>query len=224
MKLLCMDSSTKVLSLAVSDKERILKVNHAPLEGFLSSTIIPSIKKILKESKIKLEELDGFAVGLGPGSFTSLRVGLATIKGLAFATQKPIVGISSLDILAMAVDNGTICAITDARRNMVYAGIYEKKTGKLKQKGAYLLTPLADLFNHLKKEPNVFFVGDAVELFKEQIQKYRKDFKVSDSKLNYPQAEFLVPLTLEKFKTKKFEGNEKIVPLYLYAQDCQVQK
>ena len=220
-----MDSSTKVLSLAVSDKERILKVNHTPLEGFLSSTIIPSIKKILKDSKVKLEELDGFAVGLGPGSFTSLRVGLATIKGLAFAAQKPIVGISSLDVLAMALaQDGTICALTDARRNMVYAGIYEKKTGKLKQKGAYLLTPLADFFDHLKKESNVFFVGDAVELFKEQIQKHRKDFKVSDSKMHYPQAEFLVPLTLEKFKTKKFEGNEKIVPLYLYAQDCQVQK
>ena len=224
MKLLCMDTSTRVLSLAVSQDDRILKSRHVSLDGFLSSSIIPSIQKILKDARVKLEDLDGFAVGLGPGSFTSLRVGLATIKGLSFATGKPVVGIPSLDILAMSAPGARdclICPIMDARRNMVYACLYEKKGKILKRKSPYLLTLVADLSKYLKKDQKIFFVGDAVTFVKEK--KGVKNFIFADSKFNSPQAQFLVPLVLERFRKKTYDESEKIVPLYLYSQDCQVQ-
>ena len=225
MKLLCIDTSTRVLSLAVSDNDRVLRSSHVSLEGFLSSSIIPSIQKILKSARIKLEALDGFAVGLGPGSFTSLRVGLATIKGLSFATGKPVVGIPSLDILAMSVlGDQQICTIMDARRNMVYACLYQKKGTTLKRKSPYLLTPLNDLLKFLKTTENITFIGDAASLFKAHINHPKKNFIFADSNIHYPQAKFLAPLVLKRFKEKKFDEVEKIVPLYLYRQDCQVQK
>ena len=103
MKLLAIETSTNRFSLAVSEGGEILKSRTLILDKVLSSSIIPSIEKILKESKINLKDIDAFVVGLGPGSFTSLRVGLATIKGLAFATGKPLVGVPSLDAIALNI-------------------------------------------------------------------------------------------------------------------------
>src|SRR3989304_5415259 len=103
MKILSIDTSTKTFSLAVSDGEEILRSRNIKITRVLSSSIIPSIHQILKKAGIALSQLDGFAVGLGPGSFTSLRVGLSTIKAFALATGKPVVGIPSLDVLALNV-------------------------------------------------------------------------------------------------------------------------
>ena len=136
MNLLAIDTSTKNLSLAVTKKGKVVKFRNVKLTRPLSSSIMPSIKKILNSAGITLSKLDGFAVGLGPGSFTGLRVGLSTIKGLAFATKKPVVGISSLDVLAMNIkeDCAQICTLCDAKRNLVYACLYEKKGATLKRK------------------------------------------------------------------------------------------
>jgi len=126
MKLLNIDTSTKNLSLAVFDGKKIVRHRNIILNKVLSNKIVPSIERILSDSKIELDQLDGFAVGLGPGSFTSLRIGLSTVKALAFATQKPVVGIPSLDIIAQGCSSGgTICVVVDAKRSFSRAKIAE---------------------------------------------------------------------------------------------------
>ena len=232
MKILSIDSSTKNFSLAVSQEERVVRSKNIVLKKVLSSSIIPGINQILKQANVALDELDGFAVGLGPGSFTSLRVGLSTIKGLAFALSKPVVGISSLDVIAQGVgkeklnknQTSDICVICDARRNLLYACFYRVQDNQLKRKGDYLLTTVEDLAKQVREE--TLFVGDGISLFHDQIKSAVKKFKIhfADEQFWYPQAKYLAPLAYVKFQNQEFDDINRLVPLYLYPQDCQIDK
>lgn len=222
MNLLALDTSSKHFSLAVVKDGKTLRSRSIVLKKVLSDSIMPAIQGILKKAGLTLAKIDGFAVGLGPGSFTSLRVGLATVKGLVFATRKPVVGIPSLDVLALNVaGDGQVCAVCDAKRNMVYACLYQKKGNELKRKSKYLLTEIENVLKHIKGE--VIFTGDGVPLFKETIEKALGiKARFAGEKQMYPQAKCLAALALERFKAKKYDNAESLVPLYLYPEDCQV--
>lgn len=224
LNILSIDTSTKNFSLAVSSGTKILHSRNVKLRHVLSQSIMPAIERILQKSKIPLSAVDGFAVGLGPGSFTSLRVGLATVKGLAFATRRPIVGIPSLDVLARgASEDGVICALCDAKRNLVYSCLYEKRGAVLKRKSRYLLTDIKDVLKRIKGD--VTFVGDGVPLFREAIEKaVGTKARFAGEKQMYPQAKHLAIPAMERFKAKKYDNVETLVPFYLYPEDCQVQK
>ncbi len=230
MKILGLETSSKHFSLALCENDKLVKSRTMVLEKILSDSIIPAIDRILKDSKWALSDIDALIVGLGPGSFTSLRVGVATAKGLAFAADKPVVGIPSLDAVALNVGTTQkqICVLSDARRNMVYACLYENTAGKLKRKSEYLLTPLTSLLDRINA--STIFVGDALVAYQLEIEKY---FLARDNKLDisfapatkaYPNAKNLILLAQESLKKKKFAKIEKLVPLYLYPEDCQVQK
>ena len=223
MNLLAIDTSTKNFSIAILRDAEVLVSENTILEKILSDSIIPSIQRILKKAKLGLADIDGFAVGLGPGSFTSLRVGLATIKGLAFSLDKPVVGIPSPDAIAMNIreDHPKVCVISDARRNLVYASWYEKKGGRLKPKSDYKLTSITDLLQGEKGE--IVFIGDAIQLFKKEIAKFKLKPIFIDEKLWYPKAQNLGLLALPRFQKGKVDEVDTLVPLYLYPEDCQVQ-
>ena len=224
MNLLCIDTSTKNLSLAVSKNGKVLKFRNTKLNRPLDRSIMPSIKKILDSAGMPIKKLDGFAVGLGPGSFTSLRVGLSTIKGLAFAVCKPVVGVSSLDLLAMNVrDNAQVCTLCDARRNLVYACLYEKKGTALKRKSDYLLTNIHDALKQVKGA--TVFIGDGLKLYRDDIKKVKTITpQFADEKDVFPRARHLVPLVAERIKKGKWDPVDKLIPLYLYPDHCQIKK
>ncbi len=224
MKLLCLDTSTKNFSLAVSSEGKVLASQDVFLKNVLSDSIVPNITAILKKSKIKVHDLDGFAIGLGPGSFTSLRVGLSTIKALSLALEKPVVGISTLDVLAMNVKDRDrpICTLNDARRGMVYACLYEWKKDVLTKKTDYRLIEIKDWLNQVPQK--TMFIGDGIELYKKDIEKKVKGVVFAGEKLMYPQAKFMTELVLPRFKSKKFDDINTLVPIYLYPEDCQVTR
>ena len=224
MNLLAIDTSTKHFSLAVAKDGKTLRHRGILLKQVLSDSIMPAIQDILKKAGLTLAKLDGFAVGLGPGSFTSLRVGLSTVKGLAFALHKPVVGISSLDVLALNVNaDGQVCALRDAKRNLVYACLYAKKGATLKRKSKYLLTDIENVLKQINGE--VTFIGDGVPLFREVIEKAAGiKPRFVPEKLMYPQARHLAALALKRFESKEHDAPETLVPLYLYPEDCQVVK
>ena len=228
MEILSLETSTKTFSLAVSDHQKILTSRHFKLTQVLSSSIIPAIDGILKKSGLALKDLDGFAIGLGPGSFTSLRVGLSTVKGLAFVTGKPIVGISSLDVLAMnapSMVGAPICVVCDARRNLVYSCLYQRSKNGLERTSEYFLTEIDEILNKIKG--TVFFVGDGIGLYKEKIlARGPESFStlLAKEKDWYPHARYLAELATPRFLKKEFDAIDKIVPLYLYPEDCQIQR
>ena len=231
MNILSLDTSTKNFSLAVSQDERVLRYRNIHLDKVLESSIIPAIEDILQLAKVRFERLDGFAVGLGPGSFTSLRVGLSTIKAFALSTGKPVVGVSSLDAVAANVlqeDCDEICVIMDARRNLLYACLYESRQDVLVPKSKPMLISLNDLLDRV--QGRTLFVGDAVPLVRDAINvKYKQASSktcaafFADPKNGMPQAKKISMLSYGRFCKKEYDDSSSLVPVYLYAQDCQVQ-
>lgn len=226
MNILSIETSTRHYSLAVSENGKILAQKNTQLKNVLSSSIIPAIDGILKKAGMPLKNIDCFAVGLGPGSFTSLRVGLSTVKGLAFASGKPVIGIPSLDAIAAGqkiTDDFDICVLADAKRGLVYACIYEHKKGALKPKTPYLLCSLEELLKKINK--NTHFTGDGVKLFKETIEK-NTPAKVSFAAEKYwnPKARHVALLAGERLDKGQSDRADTLIPLYLYPDDCQVGK
>lgn len=127
MKLLTIDTSTTACSVALS-RDGELAAEYVQNEGrTLSARLLDCIDMLLQGAGLAVGDLDGFGVALGPGSFTGLRVGIATVKGLALATGKPVAGFSSLAMLAMNLPwaSHPVCPLFDARKNEVYAGLYD---------------------------------------------------------------------------------------------------
>lgn len=238
MTILGLDSSSKYFSLLVAKDDKILSSLYEPFGRELSSKIIPSIKYGLKKSKLSLEDIDYFAVGLGPGSFTGLRVGAATIKGLAFSQKKAVAGVSSLDIIAYGAlsgddtilntakssDNVTICPMVDAKRFLVYSAIYKLRNGCLKRRSGYFLIAIEELVAKLKMEEKVIFIGDGLFLYRGYLnKKLGKTAYFIDENLWYPKMANIFSYLKEKIDKKEFLDLHKIAPLYLYPKECQIK-
>src|SRR3712207_4927086 len=135
MKILSIDSSTSSASCAILEDNKLLGEITLNDKKQHSVILMPLIDSLLKDLKLTINDIDAFAVSSGPGSFTGLRIGIATVKGLADGTGKPFVGISSLDGLAfnLAYSSGIICPIIDALRDNVYTALYSFEYGKLKK-------------------------------------------------------------------------------------------
>jgi len=219
MYFLSFETSTKIFSLALSQDEKVLRFRNLKSALVLEDSILPTVDKMLDSAGIKFSQIDGFAIALGPGSFTSLRVGLSTIKAFAMSTGKPVVGIPTMDIIAKGVDLGEsdeICVLNDARRGKVYACFYGPK-GK---KSDYLLTTLDDVLD--KVHGKTLFVGDAIGIYRKDIEKAHPKCLFADEKWWYPQSKVMASLAYERFQKKEYDDAAKLLPLYLYPQDCQV--
>ena len=105
MYFLSFETSGKIFSLAINKDEKVLRYRNLKTAFVLEDSILPAMDKILDSAGIRFTRIDGFAVALGPGSFTSLRVGLAMVKAFAMSTAKPVVGIPTLDIIASGIQN-----------------------------------------------------------------------------------------------------------------------
>ena len=232
MKILYLDTSSKFLSLAVAEDAKVLRRMHRALDRKHSLQLVALIDKILKKARLSLKQLDGFCIGKGPGSFTGLRIGITTVKGLAFVLRKPVVAIPSMDILvqnARPLINRSknlsvqVCSIIDAKQNKVYACLYQAKNGKIVRKSGYLLLSFEGLLKKLKGE--IIFLGDAILLYREEIRKSRKIKPIfAEEKFWYPKATCAVTLALERFHKGKFEDVNSLAPLYLYPKECQIKR
>jgi tRNA threonylcarbamoyladenosine biosynthesis protein TsaB len=131
MKILAIDTSTRVGSIAVVQGSLLKAQQILNVSATHNQRLLPGIDRILADAGWSLDDLDGFAVGLGPGSFTGLRIGLSVIKGLAWATNKPLAGVPTLDALAANVSfvPHKICPILDARKGEIYTAFYRQGDG-----------------------------------------------------------------------------------------------
>jgi tRNA threonylcarbamoyl adenosine modification protein YeaZ len=172
---------------------------------------------------LKITDIDYFACGLGPGSFTGMRIGLATIKGLSVVKNKPIIGISTLDILAKnaPLKDRLIVTAIDARRALIYCSSYKYEQGSLKRKSAYSLLSLDELVK--KFSSRMVVLGDAVALYGDTLLTRIKNATVLDKDYWSPQAHNLMELALAKIKAKQFSSALTIKPIYLYPKECQIK-
>ena len=167
MKILALETSAKAVSAAVSEDGKILCAGYQDTGLTHSRTLMPIVESILKNTNLSMKDIDAVAVAVGPGSFTGIRIGVAAAKGLAFAVDKPTIGVSTLAAMARNVafcDGPIICAM-DARRQQVYNALFEAKDGKLKRLTEDRAIALADLLEEIKGDPRPkMVVGDGGRL------------------------------------------------------------
>lgn len=223
MKILGIDTSSSNLSIALSDDKTIILSESQFVERRHSSVLVPKIQAMLQKAGIAINRIDGFIVGLGPGSFTGLRIGVSTVKGFGLALGKPCVGIASIDAIAM---NNTLACdmvipIIDAKRGQVYACIYKREGNKFIRLTQFLLLPVDELLKKVKGRP--VFLGDGLKLYRGSIERFNKSAIFLGEDCWYPKAEHLIMLGFDNIKRHKNTSMEKLKPLYLYPKDCQVK-
>ncbi len=167
MNILAIDSSAKAASAAVVSEEAVLASFHLDVKLTHSQTLMPMCQQVLACAGLTMEDIHGIAVSKGPGSFTGLRIGMAAVKGLAFAKNLPCVGVSTLKSLAYNLQGfeGIACAVMDARRNQVYNALFALRDGAVSR----LCEDRAISVEELKAElagfnQPVFLVGDGAQL------------------------------------------------------------
>lgn len=172
MKVLSIDSSSSVATVSIVSETGVLGEYTLSNKKEHSVLLMDMIQGLLNDCSLDISDIDGFVVSKGPGSFTGLRIGMATVKGLSFGSKKPYISVSSLDALAYSLShfNGIICPIMDALRDSVYTCLYKNIDGKvtpLIENTALDLNELVELIKE-KDEP-VIFTGDGVLKHKEYL-------------------------------------------------------
>ncbi len=172
MKLIGIDTSSHLGSVSVFEDCKLLGECLLNLGPAHSENLVASADWLLNSLKIKRNELQGVAVSIGPGSFTSLRVGVTMAKSLAYTLKLKIIGVSSLEIIAsnIAYTDKKICVLTDAKRKEVYSSIFEYKEGSIKQIRSEKIQTVAELCNDIND--GTVFVGDAVSIYKNDLKSY----------------------------------------------------
>lgn len=172
MKILAIDSSGLVASVAVLEDEVMLAEYTINYKKTHSQTLVPMLNEIKQMIDLELSTIDAIAVAAGPGSFTGLRIGSATAKGLGLALDKPVISVPTIDALAynLCMTDRLVCPIMDARRGQVYTGVYGFSAEVLEtyvRQDVLMIDDIAGTLNAIGRE--VIFLGDGVPVFKEKL-------------------------------------------------------
>jgi tRNA threonylcarbamoyladenosine biosynthesis protein TsaB len=223
MKILAVDTATKSCSVAIIDA-RVLVVELTILKDQTHSKhLMEFIDTALKIAGLNVAELDGLSVTLGPGSFTGLRIGISTVKGLAHALKKPVVGVSSLDVLAWQCADRSflICPLVDARKGEVYFAKYRFNHGQLTKESAELAQPPDAAVNGIK-EPCVF-IGNGALIYREVIgAALGSQAHFVPENQNIIRASTVAFLSLKRFNINDTDEIASLSPHYIRKPDAEL--
>lgn len=215
MKVLSIDTSTKCLSMAVLEESgticelsRITPMQH-------SSLLFPMMDDCLKKAGITIKAIDGFAVSLGPGSFTGLRIGVAAMKGLAFSLGRPIVGIPTLDVIAENAkpDKYKVVPILDAKRGQVYSAIYTFNGQHIKRLSEDMVIDIDGLLE--KIDDKVMFLGEGLERYQDVIKEKSNGMALfAPRKSWFPRASVVARHGIRRLKSGPPDSTYDISPIY----------
>ena len=225
MTILALDTSGENCSACIMDESKVIADFNISTGTTHSETLLPMIDTMCKYANIDLKDIDAFACSIGPGSFTGLRIGIATIKGFALSLDKKVVGITTLESLAQNVSafNGLICSVLDAKNDNVYAGIYQNENGTLTRKGEYQTGTIDELIETLKNiSQDIIFVGDGSISFKEKFQEaLQEKAHFAPLHLAHQLSTSVANLALQKFKNGEFETANSLMPMYLKKSQAE---
>ena len=224
MIILSVDSSSSTATCALVKEDKILGEINLNDKKEHSVILMDLIDSLLSRCNLTLDDVDGFAISEGPGSFTGLRIGMATIKGLAFRSNKPCLAISTLDTLAYNVINfnGIICPIMDALRGNVYTNLYKNNNGKLEAISEANCLSIEELVSILKeKNEPIIFLGDGLVKHKDYLLENLNNLSFAPLNSNYPKASSLGELALQLFNSGETQELNKIAPVYLRKSQAE---
>jgi tRNA threonylcarbamoyladenosine biosynthesis protein TsaB len=221
--LLTIDTSTSAGSVALSRGEQLLGEELLNIKATHTDRLLLSLARLLEDTGVGLEAVDAFGVVLGPGSFTGLRVGVATVKGLAMATGKPVVGISSLQALAAQVPypRYPLCALLDARKKQVYAGLYRWEGGLPVVQGDERVVFPEDLLDDL--EGDILFVGNGAAVYRTLIvRRLGPRAHFSPWPMDVPRASTVAALALAQWRNGQAMSAEGLAPRYIRPSEAEL--
>lgn len=229
MKLIALDSSGLVASVAVVEDELLVAEYTIQYKKTHSQTLLPMLNEVRNMVELDLEQVDAIAVAAGPGSFTGLRIGSATAKGLALATGKPIVAVPTVDGLAYNLygTDKIVCPIMDARRSQVYTGIYEflleesvYKLHAICEQCAVAFSEIVQKLNELGRE--VIFLGDGVPVFEESMRELMQvPYTLAPAHMNRQRAASIGVLGSLYYAQGKVQSGEEHAPIYLRQSQAE---
>ena len=240
MRVLAIDSSGLTATVAVVEETQTVAEYTINYKKTHSQTLLPMIDEVVKMTELDLGTINAIAVAGGPGSFTGLRIGSATAKGLGLALNKPLIHVPTVDGLAYNVFGceDIICPIMDARRNQVYTGIYtfSKKAGEkegrnlvepvfqvIKMQMAVSIEELAERLNRYRRP--VVFLGDGVPVYENvQAEKLTVPYSFAPAYMNRQRAAVVGTLAIQYYKSGKFETAEEHRPDYLRVSQAERER
>lgn len=228
MKILGLDSSGIVASVAVVEDDVLIAEYTVNYKKTHSQTLLPMLDEISKMTELELESIDAIAVAAGPGSFTGLRIGSATAKGLGLALKKPLVAVPTVEGLAYNLYDtpGLICPIMDARRKQVYTGLYRFTEHKLEIVEDQMAIPMEDMIMKLNTYgQQVTFLGDGVPVFRSLIEeKLKTPYSFAPAHVNKQRAAAVAALGMLYYRDGRTETAMEHVPDYLRVSQAERER
>lgn len=228
MKILALDSSGLVASVAVVEDDNLLAEYTVNYKKTHSQTLVPMLDEIGKMIELDLNTIDAIAVAAGPGSFTGLRIGSATAKGLGLALKKPLIGIPTVEGLAYNLygTKALICPLMDARRNQVYTGIYEFNGFDFHKVENQMAVAIEDIIAKLNKiGREVIFLGDGVAVYRKIIEQLcTVPYTFAPAHVNKQRAGALAALAQKYFAEGKMEDPAEHKPDYLRLSQAERER
>ncbi|MCR5673166.1 MAG: tRNA (adenosine(37)-N6)-threonylcarbamoyltransferase complex dimerization subunit type 1 TsaB [Lachnospiraceae bacterium] len=226
MKIIAIDSSGLVATVAIATEDTVIAEYTVNYKKTHSQTLVPMLDEIKKMTELDLNTVDAIAVAAGPGSFTGLRIGSATAKGLALALDKPVIEVPTVDALAMNMwgTKDVICPIMDARRHQVYTGFYEFDNEDdlmiLHEQFAEDIVKVTEMLNDIGSP--VIFLGDGVPVSKDSIlENIKVPCRFAPAHMNRQSAAALATLAVRYYKEGRTVNGADHKPEYLRMSQAE---
>lgn len=222
MKILAVDTSTISCSVGIIDSGQLLAEETRTDRQTHSKQLMKLIDTVVNTSGIRVNEIDGLAIVTGPGTFTGLRIGIGTIKGLALALAKPVVGISSLAALANQAEAPPylICPLLDARRNEVYSALYKFEGGTCVSIAQARVSTPDQVLKQIKE--SCIFIGNGAALYRKMIEENLADTAYFSADGNIIRAATVASLALKEFNGNNITGLNALSPYYIRKSDAEI--
>ncbi|MEI0485164.1 tRNA (adenosine(37)-N6)-threonylcarbamoyltransferase complex dimerization subunit type 1 TsaB [Brachyspira intermedia] len=228
MNILAFDTVSSSFSIALQkDDDSIIEYNKENVKNH-NEEILPVLNNFLKENDISLDKIDYIVLGIGPGSFTALRIAFATVKTICYAKNIPIIGISSLETLYENIKNydGIKASMIDARKGSIYADIYSGND-KLKENLDLTYDEFINIINSIENnDKTITLCGDGFYKNQDYFKENLKNYKINDldKSLNIINASNSIKLSIPRIKSNNFDNIFNLLPLYLRNSEAENKK
>ncbi len=228
MKILALDSSGLAASVAVVEDDNLLAEYTVNYKKTHSQTLLPMLDEISRMTELDLSTIDAIAVAAGPGSFTGLRIGSATAKGLGLALDCPLISVPTVEGLAYNLYGCSriVCPLMDARRNQTYTGLYEFKNGRMQtllEQCAVGIDEIVEKINAIGRP--VMFLGDGVSVFRTYLEEHcQVSYAFAPAHLNKQRAGAIAALGLVYAAEQKMESAAQHKPDYLRLSQAERER
>ena len=225
MKILALESSAVSASVALTEDEKLIAQSFQNCGLTHSRTLLPMAESLLQNCGIALNEVDAIAVAHGPGSFTGVRIGVATVKGLALGTDKPCIGVSTLEAMAYGAHalSGRLCCVMDARAGQVYNTLFAVENGQPKRLCEDRAVKLTDLAEEIG-DTTYFLVGDGAELCYNTLREQCIGLRLAPPELRYPTGYGVAAAALPLLQAGKTCSPQELDAFYLRPPQAERER